>query len=197
MLTRSVAKPGDKVAVTGYLGASAAGLEVLSKNLTIEAEAATSLKEAFLRPWPRVSEGQILVQHGVRAAIDISDGLVSDLSHVCQASRVGAWIEVDRLPIQPAVRANFGDMAIEMALSGGEGNAALMHFSVQLFGKARDQIFQMSQLGNSLQFFLREIAIQGYIFPQFSGKKKNILHYQSHLRSEPGQIKLLDVSAIK
>jgi len=99
ILTRSAAKPGDKVAVTGYLGAAAAGLEVLSKNLFLEAEATASLKRAFLHPYPRIAEGQILVEQGVRAAIDISDGLISDLSHICQASQVGARIEIDRLPI--------------------------------------------------------------------------------------------------
>jgi len=56
----------------------------------------------------------------VRAALDISDGLISDLNHICRASRVGARIEAERLPILPVVKANFGDKARELALSGGE-----------------------------------------------------------------------------
>ncbi len=120
LLTRSAAKPGEQVAVTGYLGASAAGLAVLTKHLSLEAEAAASLKQAFLQPNPRVTEGQILVEHGVRAAIDISDGLISDLKHICKASQVSARIETDRVPVQPAVKANFGDRALELALAGGE-----------------------------------------------------------------------------
>ena len=45
-----------------------------------------TLRQAFLHPQPRVNEGQILLQQGVKAAIDISDGLIADLEHICQAS---------------------------------------------------------------------------------------------------------------
>lgn len=120
ILTRSAARPGDKIAVTGYLGASAAGLEVLRDNLDIEFEAAENLKSAFLKPSPRVAEGQLLVEKGVRAAIDISDGLIADLRHICERSKVGARLETDSVPVHPAVKANFGERALDMALSGGE-----------------------------------------------------------------------------
>ena len=78
------------------------------------------LRRAFLQPSPRVSEGKVLAQRGVRTAIDISDGLVSDLGHICKASQVGACIRVADLPVEPAVKANFGPRALEFALSGGE-----------------------------------------------------------------------------
>ncbi len=120
ILTRSAAKAGEKVAVTGYLGAAAAGLEVLRQHITIDAESDASLKQAFLKPYPRVAEGQVLVEQGVRAAMDISDGLLGDLKHICEASGVGARIEIERVPVHPAVKANFGDRALELALSGGE-----------------------------------------------------------------------------
>jgi len=120
ILTRSAARPGDRVAVTGYLGASAAGLEMLTGGLKFNPEAAASLREAFLTPYPRVAEGQVLAEQGVMAAIDISDGLVSDMGHICRASRIGARIEADRVPVHPAVVANFGGRALELALSGGE-----------------------------------------------------------------------------
>ncbi len=120
ILTRSAAKPGDRVAVTGYLGAAAAGWEMLTNQLKFDPEAAASLRNAFLHPYPRINEGQLLVEQGVKAAIDISDGLISDLTHICKASRVGARIEVDRVPVQANVQANFGDRALELALSGGE-----------------------------------------------------------------------------
>jgi len=137
VLTRSAAKPGEKVAVTGYLGASAAGLEVLGKHLSLDSEATTSLKKAFLLPYPRVAEGQLLVEHGVRAAIDISDGLISDLRHICQASRVSARIEIDCVPIQSAVKANFGDRALELALSGGEDYELLFTASAEVIDKVK------------------------------------------------------------
>jgi len=120
ILTRSTAKVGDKVAVTGYLGTAAAGWEMLSKQLQFDPEAADCLTKAFLHPHPRIAEGQLLVDQGVKTAIDISDGLVSDLSHICKASQVSAQIEVDHVPVQPEVKANFGDRALELALSGGE-----------------------------------------------------------------------------
>jgi len=120
LLTRSTAKTGEKVAVTGELGAAAAGLETLSKQLQLDPEATACFKNAYLHPHPRISEGQLLIDKGVKTAIDISDGLISDLKHICKSSQVGARIEIDRVPVQPAVKANFGDRGLELALSGGE-----------------------------------------------------------------------------
>ncbi len=137
ILTRSAAKPGDKIAVTGCLGTAAAGLEMLTKHLHFDPEATTAFKKAFLRPYPRVAEGQLLVEYGVKAAIDISDGLVSDLSHICQASQVGARIEVDSVPIHPAVKANFGDRALELALSGGEDYELLFTASNEVIERVK------------------------------------------------------------
>ena len=132
ILTRSAAKVGDKVAVTGYLGAAAAGWEMLTKKLQFDPETTACLKKAFLHPYPRIAEGQLLIDQGVKTAIDISDGLVSDLNHICQASQVGARIEVDRVPIQPAVRANFSDRAPELALAGGEDYELLFTASTEV-----------------------------------------------------------------
>ncbi|MFC2016380.1 thiamine-phosphate kinase [Chloroflexota bacterium] len=137
ILTRSSARPGEKVAVSGYLGAAAAGLEMLTKNLQFDAEATASLKKAFLHPYPRVAEGQILVEQGVKATIDISDGLISDLNHICKTSQVSARIEIDRVPIQPAVRANFGDRALELALSGGEDYELLFTASAEIIDEVK------------------------------------------------------------
>jgi thiamine-monophosphate kinase len=62
----------------------------------------------------------LLVEQGVKAAIDISDGLVADLGQICKASGVGARIEVERVPIEPTVKTAFSEGALELALSGGE-----------------------------------------------------------------------------
>jgi thiamine-monophosphate kinase len=137
MLTRSGAKSGDRVAVTGYLGAASAGLEMLSGKLRFDDEASAYLKQAFLHPYPRISEGQLLLEQGVRAAIDISDGLVSDLGHICQASQLGARLKVDSVPVDPAVRARFGNRALELALSGGEDYELLFTASAGVIGKIR------------------------------------------------------------
>ncbi len=137
ILTRSAAKPGDKVAVTGYLGGAAAGFEMLNKKLQFDPEATASLREAFLHPYPRIAEGQVLIDQGVKTAIDISDGLISDLTHICKASQVGAQIEVDQVPIQPAVKANFGNRALKLALSGGEDYELLFTASTEVIDKVR------------------------------------------------------------
>ncbi len=140
MLTRSAARPGDRIAVTGHPGSASAGFRMLSGNLQLDAESVAYLRDAFLRPLPRIVEGQLLVKHGVRAAIDISDGLVSDLSHVCKMSRVGARVEADRLPVHPAVRGNFGDKSTELALSGGEDYELLFTAGPEVMAKARDAL---------------------------------------------------------
>lgn len=137
ILTRSAAKVGDKIAVTGHLGAAAAGWEMLTKQLQFDLQATTRLKQAFLHPHPRIAEGQLLVAQGVKAAIDISDGLISDLNHICQASRIGARIEIDRVPVEPAVKANFGDRALELALSGGEDYELLFTASAEVIDSIR------------------------------------------------------------
>jgi thiamine-monophosphate kinase len=137
MLTRSGAKLGDRIAVTGYLGAASAGLEMLSGKLQFDDEASAHLKQAFLHPYPRISEGKLLLEHGVKAAIDISDGLVSDLGHICQASQLGARLEVDAVPVDPAVRASFGERALTLALSGGEDYELLFTASAEVIDKIR------------------------------------------------------------
>jgi len=119
MLERSKASSGDQIAVTGYLGASAAGLEILKGAAISDPEAVGVLRQAHLRPMPRVKEGQILVEQGIRTAIDISDGLVADLDHICESSRVNAKINIQQVPVHPLVAAHFPNSQ-ELALSGGE-----------------------------------------------------------------------------
>ena len=120
LLTRSSARPGDEVAVTGMLGASAAGLAMLKRHLNFDPQTTAFLRAAHLRPQPRLAEGRILIEHGVRAAIDLSDGLIADLGHICQESRVAARVRVDRVPLHPLARAAFPAEALGLALSGGE-----------------------------------------------------------------------------
>ena len=120
VLTRSAARPGEKIAVTGALGGAAAGMEMLDKKLELDAESGGRLRRAFLQPEPRVAEGQRLLALGVKTAIDISDGLISDLKHICDSSGVGARVEMERIPIAPAVRTHFSDRALELATTGGE-----------------------------------------------------------------------------
>jgi thiamine-monophosphate kinase len=119
ILKRSTASSGDQIAVTGYMGASAAGLEMLRGKATLDPKDRDILRQAHLRPMPRVKEGQILVEQGVRTAIDISDGLVADLDHICESSKVNAKINIEQVPVHPVVAAHFPNSR-ELALSGGE-----------------------------------------------------------------------------
>jgi thiamine-monophosphate kinase len=137
ILTRSSARPGDIVAVTGKLGAAAAGMEVLKHKRHLDPEAETHLKNAFLHPTPRIAEGLLLVEQGVKTAIDISDGLVADLGQICKASKVGARIEVERVPVEPAVKTAFGERALELALSGGEDYELLFTASAEIVDKVK------------------------------------------------------------
>jgi len=120
ILTRSSAKPGELIAVTGSLGAAAAGLEMLTKKLKFDPQATARFRQAFFKPTPRIAEGQLLLEQGVKTAIDISDGLLADLNQICKAGKVGARIDADRVPVEPLVKASFGDKALELALTGGE-----------------------------------------------------------------------------
>ena len=120
ILRRSAARPGDMIAVTGHLGASAAGLVMMQSKLALDKKTATALRKAHCKPNPRIEEGQTLARHGVKSAMDLSDGLVIDLGKICAASHVGAKIYSARLPIHPAIKKAFGDKAIVFALSGGE-----------------------------------------------------------------------------
>ena len=120
ILRRDGARPGDKIAVSGHPGTATAGLEMLTTGTIFDTKTQAVLSSAFLRPQPRLALGQLLVKRGVAAAVDLSDGLLADLGHVCRASGFAARIEVERLPVHPAVKAGFYNRATELALSGGE-----------------------------------------------------------------------------
>jgi len=119
ILRRSTASPGERIAITGYPGLSAAGLEMLTRKTVMDQEVAEILRRAHFRPVPRIREGQVLVDHGIRTAIDTSDGLVADLDHICEMSRVNARIWVDRVPVHRVLKAHFPNHR-ELTLCGGE-----------------------------------------------------------------------------
>ncbi len=122
-LLRSAARAGDRILVTGTLGAAAAGLALLSAG-----GAATPgerrLVARQIRPRPPFRAGATLSRAQLaRAAIDVSDGLAADLGHVARASGVAAWVELERLPLAAGltrVAARLGLDAAELALAGGE-----------------------------------------------------------------------------
>jgi thiamine-monophosphate kinase len=121
-LRRSGARVGDQIYVTGELGESAATLHLLTQR---------TLQRRDLFPQPRIAVGQWLSKRQIASAtIDISDGLSTDLSHICEESGVGAVIEAEAIPIHSTARKvgnqterrtpPFGDCALNLALHGGE-----------------------------------------------------------------------------
>ncbi|MBI5250106.1 MAG: thiamine-phosphate kinase [Desulfomonile tiedjei] len=102
VLFRHTARPGDILVLTGPTGESAAGTEILLSQAALPEAIFLPLIRSHLEPRPHVSEGRFLAQSGVcNAAIDVSDGLSSDLGHICRDSGVGAVVYQDRLPQSP------------------------------------------------------------------------------------------------
>lgn len=118
-VTRSAAKPGEVLAVSGPLGGSAGGLRVLQEGVAADA-ARDVLVRMHRRPEPSVQAGQALVNAGLRCAMDVSDGLVADVGKMALASGVGVTIEAWHVPQPPELATVFPDDATELALTGGE-----------------------------------------------------------------------------
>lgn len=144
-MLRSTARPGDQVAVTGYVGSSAGGLRLLLDPATplfkkepprpsvgqvrmgssgrwgtVTMAAADYLRQAHRCPEPAVAEGRLLCGAGVATAMDISDGLVGDLSKLSRASGVSARLFADRVPVHPLLKQAFPEDFLNLALNGGE-----------------------------------------------------------------------------
>ena len=113
-LRRDGARVGDEVWVTGTLGDAAGGLALLDR------EPVPALRARLDRPTPRVAAGRALA--GIATAcVDVSDGLLADLGHVCARSHVAARIDVDALPASAALREAFGEAdRIALQASGGD-----------------------------------------------------------------------------
>lgn len=126
LMTRDGARVGDVIAVTGYLGDSAGGLRLLLGEQETDPEAAEYLKRAHLRHRPALAVGRTAARLGVRAAIDVSDGLLQDLGHVCHASGLGAEVRAAGVPMSPALVRAFPGQALALACSGGEDYQLLL-----------------------------------------------------------------------
>lgn len=120
-LRRDGARAGDAVLVTGTLGDAAAGLYCVTSSVTdIRPGVREYLIGRLNRPEPQLAAG-LALRDQASACIDISDGLLADLGHICRASGVGAEIDVAQLPRSPAMLALFDDAtARDFALVGGD-----------------------------------------------------------------------------
>jgi thiamine-monophosphate kinase len=128
-VTRGGARPGDRLVVSGRLGAAAAAFELLRRAGDGDAEAADLLARypgmaaALRRPWPDVAGGMRLARLGATAMIDVSDGLAGDALHLAEESGVGVEVHDSALPLAPGVAEAarlLGRDPAELALAGGE-----------------------------------------------------------------------------
>ena len=119
VLRRDAARVGDVIAVTGALGGAAGGLRALIESAP-RVDAAGRLIDRHMRPQPRIEAGHVALDAGIRCAIDISDGLVQDLGHICEASLVGAEVRRADLPLDADLVATYPSDAVTLAATGGE-----------------------------------------------------------------------------
>jgi len=149
MLRRSGAREGDRIYVTGVLGESAAGLEILKGGLEVEPATKAALCRAHLAPQPQLQAGRLLAREGLATScIDLSDGVATDLFHVCRAGGVGARIPKASVPVSPKVKAVaplLGRDPLDLALKGGEDYHLLFTSPPELAGRL-SQAFSLAGL---------------------------------------------------
>jgi len=124
-LLRSGARPGDRIFVTGCLGDAKAGFEILETkgNKKLKDYEVLPVKK-FIAPQPKLAEGRLLLMSKcVSSCMDISDGIISDISRICEESRAGAEINAGLLPVSPSLKTAARmrkKQAADYALYGGE-----------------------------------------------------------------------------
>lgn len=136
-LTRSGARPGDLLAVTGALGGGAGGLALWRRG---ERDAGHPLLRRYLHPLPRLEAG-LALRGLASAAIDISDGLLADLGHVLEASGVGAELTPETLPLAEGLVAALGEEEARQAgLHGGDDYELLLGLPPEHLDEARARL---------------------------------------------------------
>jgi thiamine-monophosphate kinase len=180
MLTRSGGKIGDDLYVTGSLGDSAAGLEFFSKNTHEIGPHHAALIARFLKPTPRVEEGRVLSSLA-SAAIDISDGLLADLGHICEASDCGAVVDVGRIPLSPDLAALFPKEAAQAHALGGGDDYELCFTAAPAQAEAVE--CAMNKVGTAVQSIGRLVAGEGVTCHRdgetFSPPNSGYVHFSS------------------
>ena len=133
VLYRSGARPGDRIYITGTLGDSSAGLKILKKEISPPGSIGSYFVRTHNEPKPLVETGRAIATMGLATAmIDVSDGLLSDLRHICNESGVGASLFRGKIPLSSELKA-LASMAdfnpLDLALSGGEDYVLLLTVS--------------------------------------------------------------------
>ncbi|HEX9891023.1 MAG TPA: thiamine-phosphate kinase [Actinomycetota bacterium] len=155
-VTRSGARPGDVLVVTGDLGGAAAGLALSRKpphdvRASLGSDDGKEAVRRLLRPHARVGEGETLAQAGASAMIDLSDGLAIDLHRLCQESAVGARLRLADVPLAPGLERLaqvLGTDAWSLAVGGGDDYELLATMPREVVEPTRQKL--MDRFGTAL-----------------------------------------------
>ena len=142
---RNEAKVGHRILVTGKLGAAAAGLLLLDSGIE---NPDSELIQAHFFPNPRITEARIASQEGASAMEDISDGLAREISNIAKASKVGARIYAQKIPVAPGVKKVAKDQNkhfLELALAGGEDYELVFTVAPQKVGQVASSIVKKTK----------------------------------------------------
>jgi thiamine-monophosphate kinase len=174
-ILRSGAKAGDLIFVTGDLGGAAAGFKLLEAGIQYDSTGKAGLKNLLLKqlqPFPQISHGKFLSENDLATAmIDLSDGLSSDLAHLCHESKVGARIYADQIPLHKNLRlvADSLEEKLDCALNGGEDFELLFTVNPKKNFKFKNEL---KNKGFSL---IGEITANIEIIELISNKKSAVL----------------------
>ena len=171
VLYRKGAVPGDRIYVTGTLGDSAGGLKLIREDASVQEKWALTLIETHNRPVPFLEAGRIIARSKFAGAmIDISDGFISDLRHICQASGVGARFFCTAIPLSEELRILTETKTLdpyEFALYGGEDYRLLItvplkncdEFESLFEGENPCRVFQVGEI--TVQKEIRMVMADG------------------------------------
>mgnify|MGYP001382148147 CR=1 FL=1 len=175
-LCRAGAEEGDEVWVTGFLGASHAGLKTLLRSSAVSREAVRDRTDRYLQPTPRIREACFLANLvSINSMIDLSDGLSSDLGHICSCSGLGALIFSSSLPISPEtkeVARSLREDSLDYALNGGEDFELCFTAGEGRIDPWVDRFREA--FGLSLTRVGRMVRDEGLILIDSQGRKKDI-----------------------
>ena len=173
-LLRSGAKPGDRIYVSRPIGGSSAGFALLGKDAAayVHREFIESAVRRHVDPEPELALGLALANiPQVTSCIDVSDGLSTDLHHLCEASGCGAEIEKERIPVFPDLpqfAAKLGIDAREAVLNGGEEYALLFTSSLpesQMSARVGRPVYAIGRMTRERGVVLKEDGVARPLLP--------------------------------
>lgn len=176
---RSGALPGDHIWVSGPLGEAAAGLELCRRHGRLASGLPEKWRKAIklhLDPEPQVKISRLLAEnHMLHSMMDLSDGLATDLAHLCAESGVSAEIIGKDLPISDLLielAASFESSAVDLALKGGEDYQLLFTSAPAVEAPMRSMVSDMT--GRELYRIGRIVAGEGVFFCNEHGRRTEI-----------------------